>query len=801
MGERLKFSVISAELRKICTEMESVVLQTVAHRKKFQLAISQFSSFVDSLNQIPPDTILEPLQIESYRLIVDITREYQQIFGQHLLHCWAHSALDSNSAAVPSELTNLTSKLNEHASILHSPGAKFFDSTANQWLQYHILDLKAISASFNQYLSSPKDGDPVVPIMTERLESISNFLQEYSSDSVIMGVSVFSPIPIHYQSWKIDQQDIKEIKEIGSGVSAIVYYGTDLRTGQEVAVKKLKFKKLSGAKLRAFQREVVILATASHPALLRFVGATDSPPFCIVTEWMAGGNLYNEIHKRKRLDQSQITCAAYDIARGMRFLHSRQIVHRDLKSLNVLLDNNGRAKICDFGFSRHADKNDVMTQNVGTPHWMAPELLSASTCYDSRIDVYAYGIVLWEMLVKKLPYTGLEAPQIVAQVLMNDLRPAIPKTADPELERLISDCWDRDPHNRPTFDEIIKRFKSGKILFPGADARKVSEYILSETDETDIALEEIESQLESAPCPESLYAFVEALEKEALPSDLIERCWNNLHELDHSDQTETFARGLATFLDTPLVANAAKELRCLDPGSIPPEVAAKAVSRVPTGREETDNDLIIIACKNGAASHAALHALQPIHIKLAFEMISRIGLPEENFEPVIKRCIQCLSSPDSMLVVASLRCILSSSDAQMISINDIKPHMQSRNPTLNKAAYIAVSRMALDGIKIPIDIIDTLASKWDSESVSCAIVVAACKNSVVAHHMISRIAYGSTPPLEIAVKILIQCAEHEELKKDVKGTLNRLKIETARPDIQRAAKVLLTKLESSLPKR
>ena len=459
------------ELNRILDDVDQLVNQTAVHRKKFEFFVNQFHKLLNSLSKIPADEAINPKHAEEIRSLYNYIYEFQQIIFQYQLHNWAHITLENSSMSVARELTELASKIRSTGIALNSNLTDSFKSDNNEWLQYHFLDLKGIVASFSQYLDNPNPNQKIVKLMKERLRSMDAFMKQFENETLSNGVQVFSPIPLNYQEWKINYDDLKVLKEVGQGVSANVFYGIDKRNKKKVAIKQLKFKKLSGSKLQAFQREITVLATVNHPCLLGFNGATDTAPYCIVTDWMPNSTLYHEIHKFKRLNPTLRTIALFDIARGMKYLHSKNIIHRDLKSLNVLFDENFHAKICDFGFSKYTDKEDVMTLNVGTTHWMAPELLSGDKKYTSKIDVYAYGIVLWEVVSNDIPFKGLEPPQIITQVLINNKRPIIPPDTNPALKNLITQCWDRDPNKRPSFEEIEARFVSEKIMLNGCNER------------------------------------------------------------------------------------------------------------------------------------------------------------------------------------------------------------------------------------------------------------------------------------------------------------------------------------------
>jgi serine/threonine protein kinase len=123
----------------------------------------------------------------------------------------------------------------------------------------------------------------------------------------------------------------------------------------------------------------------------------------------------------------------------MTFLHSRAITHRDLKSVNILLDANGWARIGNFGLSKMADPKAIQViQIIEMGYWMAPEILENSGFYDEKVDVYSYAIFLWELVSRKVPFV------VKNQVLHSDAHPAMPDGLPVRLRELIQRCWERD---------------------------------------------------------------------------------------------------------------------------------------------------------------------------------------------------------------------------------------------------------------------------------------------------------------------------------------------------------------------
>ncbi|OHT02855.1 TKL family protein kinase [Tritrichomonas foetus] len=280
-----------------------------------------------------------------------------------------------------------------------------------------------------------------------------------------------------FQKYEININDYEMQRRIGSGGFAEVYLGYHKASGKVVAIKKLHSQTFDTHAFEMFTREVEIAASMNHFAVLSFAGVSLKPPFCILTDFMSGGCLFTRLHKGPMLDPTKLTITALGVACGMQYIHDKGMLHRDLKSLNILLDADDYPKICDFGMSRNRpDDLSLMTSGVGTSQWMAPEVIGSKP-YDQKADVYSFGVMLWELLTKDVPFHGLKEVQVAMAVLNQDRRPLIPQSCPPKLGKLIKICWDRDPEKRPDFKTIAKAFQSGGIAFPGTNSDKVKAYI------------------------------------------------------------------------------------------------------------------------------------------------------------------------------------------------------------------------------------------------------------------------------------------------------------------------------------
>ncbi|KAK4261697.1 hypothetical protein QN277_004657 [Acacia crassicarpa] len=255
--------------------------------------------------------------------------------------------------------------------------------------------------------------------------------------------------------WEINTNLLKFEDKVGSGSFGDLYKGT--YCSQVVAIKVLKPELTNTDMLREFAQEVYIMRKIRHRNVVQFIGACTRPPNpCIVTEFMSRGSLYDFLHKQRGVFKlPSLLKVAIDVSKGMNYLHQNNIIHRDLKTANLLMDENEVVKVADFGVARVKIQSGVMTAETGTYRWMAPEIIEHKP-YDQKADVFSFGITLWELLTRELPYSYLTPLQAAVGVVQKGLRPTIPKSTHPRLSELLQRCWQQDPKDRPEFSEIIE---------------------------------------------------------------------------------------------------------------------------------------------------------------------------------------------------------------------------------------------------------------------------------------------------------------------------------------------------------
>ncbi|CAH8361324.1 unnamed protein product [Eruca vesicaria subsp. sativa] len=270
----------------------------------------------------------------------------------------------------------------------------------------------------------------------------------------------------------IKNDDLEELKELGSGTFGTVYHGK--WRGTDVAIKRIKRSCFIGRSSEQdrltseFWHEAEILSKLHHPNVMAFYGVVKDGPggtLATVTEYMVNGSLRHVLLSNRQIDRRKRLIIAMDAAFGMEYLHSKNIVHFDLKCDNLLVNLKDPArpicKVGDFGLSK-IKRNTLVTGGVrGTLPWMAPELLSGSSSKVSeKVDVFSFGIVLWEILTGEEPYANMHYGAIIGGIVNNTLRPTVPSYCDPEWRMLMEQCWAPDPFVRPSFPEIARRLRT-----------------------------------------------------------------------------------------------------------------------------------------------------------------------------------------------------------------------------------------------------------------------------------------------------------------------------------------------------
>ncbi|GAQ83389.1 Protein kinase superfamily protein [Klebsormidium nitens] len=315
-------------------------------------------------------------------------------------------------------------------------------------------------------------------LMSADVNRIESFLDMAMLDSSMKGGH---SIEAEHHPWEIDLDDLVCNTVIASGTYGTVYKG--VYKGREVAIKVLDWgdnttSRQQVAQLRkAFAQEVEVWKDLHHVNIVQFLGASlgasehaipklasavpgnikfSSNVCCVVVEYVGGGTVKDCLIKKnqKRLPYKKFLSMAIGVAKGMEYLHSKDTLHRDLKTENLLLDAKSNVKITDFGVARLQGPPSEMTGMCGSVGWMAPEVMESKP-YDKKADVYSFGICLWEMFYCDCPIPAMNFQQLTYAITKQQLRPDITSACPSALADLMRSCWDVDPKKRPIFSEIV----------------------------------------------------------------------------------------------------------------------------------------------------------------------------------------------------------------------------------------------------------------------------------------------------------------------------------------------------------
>lgn len=308
------------------------------------------------------------------------------------------------------------------------------------------------------------------------------------------------------EKYRLDPKDfeIDKKREMAEGGYGIVSFQIQKSTKIKCAVKKTKeCLRNNESAQRSFKREVEILATSHHPAIVPFIGFSidDFGYGYIYLYEIENGSLESYLSNRSKgyrdphFDDNKKFIISYGVALAMQYLHSLNRIHRDLKTANILIDNEFRPYVTDFGTAKEIDPSVPINQTLAetTPAIMAPEFLEDPSFYSNSlpIDVYAYGITLYRIWTEISPFCNLRTILKVYNEVISGGRPKIPNTLPEKWKKLITSCWAHNPLKRPSFKDIINIYESSDFLTDDTDKRMLKDY------KNYIKHSHIEAQIES----------------------------------------------------------------------------------------------------------------------------------------------------------------------------------------------------------------------------------------------------------------------------------------------------------------
>jgi len=250
-----------------------------------------------------------------------------------------------------------------------------------------------------------------------------------------------------------------EQKKIGEGAAGTVFVATDNRTGQQVAVKKMK---LDDESTELIVSEIHMMKSSNHPNIIGYIDAySKNNDLWVVMEYMDQGMLTEWLEQYPfgpcQMSEPEIAFIMGETLKALKYIHNLHRVHRDIKSDNILLNDRGEVKLADFGYAAQlTQQRSKRTTVVGTPYWMAPEVIAGSD-YDNKVDIWSVGIMLMEMAEGEPPYMEFPPLRALFLITTQGIPPLRnPEKWSPEMADFLAKCLIQDFTKRPDASALLK---------------------------------------------------------------------------------------------------------------------------------------------------------------------------------------------------------------------------------------------------------------------------------------------------------------------------------------------------------
>lgn len=378
---------------------------------------------------------------------------------------WANIALFSPATEISTKMYFLMEKVYIAMTELGFNVTKYEYAKSDLVKDYHLV-YNAIIEYVELHENAQKRINEIIQFSKEKEFEIST--EKVIEDKV-------TKLLLNYKDYKVDKNEFIKGKFIGSGMSANVFQGKQKSSGIDVAIKIFNKDYLENESTHSYlRREICFLSQLHHTYLVDFIGFNNDPgeQLWIITKFYEKGSLLHA-NLNRRLNPFQKTKIAFQIAEGMNYLHSKRVIHRDLKTDNIMLDNDFNPKISDFGYARN-NLSLLMTEKVGTFNYMAPEVILGKN-YGLKADVFSFGMILFELHYENFPFSWRMKKSIIDAIIDDDPLP-FKKNISEDLKKLIIDCKIFNHKKRPSFEQILERMINERIAFNGADEKEINEF-------------------------------------------------------------------------------------------------------------------------------------------------------------------------------------------------------------------------------------------------------------------------------------------------------------------------------------
>ena len=254
---------------------------------------------------------------------------------------------------------------------------------------------------------------------------------------------------------KTDLSFYKFGRIIGKGAFGKVNLGLNILTGRVVAIKSFNKENINNEiSKEKILYETNLMRKLHHSSITKILETFETEKYIlIIMEYISGGNLQSFVKKRRKLGEKTAKILFKQIIEGIKYIHSQNIVHRDIKLENILIDLNNNIKICDFGVGKLINSNSLLHEQCGTPVYMAPEIIKGEGYFGFPVDIWSSGIALYIMLSGNIPFNKSKVHDLQYNILNTPLNPI--KNCSDEANDLLKGLLDKNPFKRLTHDDIL----------------------------------------------------------------------------------------------------------------------------------------------------------------------------------------------------------------------------------------------------------------------------------------------------------------------------------------------------------
>ena len=301
----------------------------------------------------------------------------------------------------------------------------------------NVSPKQTLNPSNTSFLSTMKDSN----YYNRESENLSKYIREYYSKN--------KEYP------KTDLSFYKMGRMIGRGAFGKVNLGLNVLTGRVVAIKSFNKENITNeVSKKKILYETNLMRNLRHPSITRILETFESEKYMlIIMEYISGGNLQSFVKKRRKLSEKTAKILFKQIMDGIKYIHSQNIVHRDIKLENILIDLNNNIKICDFGVGKMIKSNILLHDQCGTPVYMAPEIIKNEGYVGFPVDIWSAGVSLYIMLSGNIPFNKTPKHNLQYEIQNSDYLPI--EGISEEAKDLISKLLEKDPNKRVTADEVL----------------------------------------------------------------------------------------------------------------------------------------------------------------------------------------------------------------------------------------------------------------------------------------------------------------------------------------------------------